>query len=209
MSDDLPLEVHLRNPPCWRQDGATYFVTFCLRDAVPAEFIREQEAKVQRLYRELGLPADTVVDGAESASEPLRHLHQQQAREMAKILDEGRGAAVLGATKFRAPVAEAIAYHAEHTCEVYAYVIMPNHVHALVRPLPRKNLDKIFEGIRSFSSRKIGNPGMEWHSGSQDTIIRDEEHFRRAADYIRANPYEARLRRSEYELFEDPVRQPG
>lgn len=80
---------------------------------------------------------------------------------------------------------------------------MPNHVHAVIRPLEKKKLEKIFQSIKSYSSRRIRGEGTVWQEESYDTIIRDEEHFFRALDYIRANPKKANLRPSEYEIFED------
>ena len=36
-----PLSVYRRNLPHWRQDGATYFVTFRLADSVPLDKVRQ------------------------------------------------------------------------------------------------------------------------------------------------------------------------
>ena len=35
LRDDLPIHVYQRSLPHWRQDGATYFVTFRLNDVIP------------------------------------------------------------------------------------------------------------------------------------------------------------------------------
>gem|GEM_PF-1756954 len=35
LDPDQPIEIYKRNLPHWRQTGATYFVTFCLGDALP------------------------------------------------------------------------------------------------------------------------------------------------------------------------------
>ena len=198
--DDLPLEIYLRNLPHWRQDGATYFVTFRLHDSVPESVLRNQRVEVRKLYRELGVGVDTKLSASNPHSEKLRALQQRHTRAIADILDEGRGSSILRNSDARAPVNEALRYHAENTCEVYAYVIMPNHVHALVRPLLKKKLEKIFQSVKAFSSRRIGDGGQLWQKESYDTIIRDEEHFWRAVDYIQRNPTKAKLLRSEYEL---------
>jgi hypothetical protein len=41
LRDDLPLEVYEQHLPHWRQDGATYFVTFRLNDSLPQPRLRE------------------------------------------------------------------------------------------------------------------------------------------------------------------------
>lgn len=40
MHPDLPIRVYHRHLPHWRQDGATYFVTFRLADSIPQEHVR-------------------------------------------------------------------------------------------------------------------------------------------------------------------------
>ncbi|MCA9143628.1 MAG: hypothetical protein KDB05_12615, partial [Planctomycetales bacterium] len=37
---DIPVTVYYRHLPHWRQEGATYFVTFRLADALPQEKLR-------------------------------------------------------------------------------------------------------------------------------------------------------------------------
>ena len=85
--------------------------------------------------------------------------------------------------------------------EIDEFVVMPNHVHALLRPLPKKRLEKILQSIKSFSSKRIDEPGQLWQNESYDTIIRDDEHFVRALEYITANPRKANLRIGAYHLF--------
>ena len=41
LRDDLPLHVYERNMPHWRQDGATYFVTFRPGDSLPENRLHE------------------------------------------------------------------------------------------------------------------------------------------------------------------------
>ncbi len=69
--------------------------------------------------------------------------------------------------------------------EHYAWVIMPNHVHLLFKPLvPLPQLMKSWKGV---SARKIGR-GSIWQRNYRDTLIRDGSHFANAVRYIRHNP---------------------
>jgi hypothetical protein len=43
LRDDLPLNFYWRHLPHWRQDGATYVVTFRLVDSLPQAKLRELE----------------------------------------------------------------------------------------------------------------------------------------------------------------------
>ena len=40
LDPDLPVRMYHRHLPHWRQDGATYFVTFRLADSIPQEQLR-------------------------------------------------------------------------------------------------------------------------------------------------------------------------
>jgi REP element-mobilizing transposase RayT len=73
-----------------------------------------------------------------------------------------------------------------------AWVIMPDHVHALVMP----QLSTLSECIRLFkgrTSRALGNGNGLWQRGFHDHALRRDEDLVAAARYIVANPLRARL----------------
>ena len=76
---------------------------------------------------------------------------------------------------------------------------MPNHVHALFSPFT--DLGALVGAWKSASARRIGL-GSLWQRNYRDTLIRDGEHFANAVRYIRRNPEKARLRDSEFTLWE-------
>ena len=80
---------------------------------------------------------------------------------------------------------------------LYAYVIMPNHVHAVVRPLLEKPLERILQSWKGYTGREINlqfrRSGTLWQEESFDRIIRDEDHLWQAIQYIGANPRKAGL----------------
>lgn len=80
---------------------------------------------------------------------------------------------------------------------VAAFVVMPNHVHALVQLHERARqaspLRVVVGGFKSGSTREInvarGTPGVRvWQRGYYDHMIRDEADLRRAREYIETNP---------------------
>ncbi len=85
--------------------------------------------------------------------------------------------------------------------ELDAYVVMPNHVHAIIRPLLSDDyrLENILGGWKSYSSRRIntllGGAGNLWQEESFDRIIRDEEHLWRTLQYVGSNPGKSGLPR--------------
>ena len=77
-----------------------------------------------------------------------------------------------------------------------AWVVMPNHVHALIEvwqnPLP-----EILKNWKSYTAKVanhiLGREGTFWQDDYFDRYIRDEEHYRRAVLYIENNPVKAGL----------------
>jgi len=75
---------------------------------------------------------------------------------------------------------------------------MPNHVHAVVRPLDGFKLHDILHSWKSFMSKEVnklvGRAGNLWQAESWDHVVRDEDDFYRCVQYTLANPRQAGLR---------------
>jgi REP element-mobilizing transposase RayT len=81
-------------------------------------------------------------------------------------------------------------------CSLLAWVIMPNHVHILMRP--NRPLPEVARAIRRNGARLaneiLGRPGCTlWHEGSYDYWVRDDAELQRIASYIESNPVTAGL----------------
>lgn len=78
-----------------------------------------------------------------------------------------------------------------------ASVIMPDHVHLLIRPAPSVELSRIMKGIKGVSARKIstarGVSGSLWQDESWDRIVRDDKEFQEKLQYMANNPVKAGL----------------
>jgi len=90
-----------------------------------------------------------------------------------------------------------------------AFVVMPNHVHAVFVQHPSWPLEKLLRSWKSFTSRKI-NPqlsreGTLWQRDYFDRLVRDQKHFANCVRYIRRNPERAGLRSGEYILYESEL----
>lgn len=77
--------------------------------------------------------------------------------------------------------------------ELCAFVIMPNHIHAIIRPFDNDyRLEEVLHSRKLWTSRQInedlGSAGTLWQEESYDRIIRDTEHLWRALQYIGKNP---------------------
>jgi putative DNA methylase len=80
---------------------------------------------------------------------------------------------------------------------LHAYVVMPNHVHALVEPFHERALSSIVHSWKSYTAKKIlastGDAGRFWAREWYDRFIRNEAHFFATVRYIERNPVAAGL----------------
>ncbi len=90
--------------------------------------------------------------------------------------------------------------------ELGDFVVMPNHVHALVRPLGEWELEQILHSWKTFTAkainRHLGRRGPVWWKESFDHLVRGAEHFAKFQGYIADNPAKARLKPGEYHLHQ-------
>ncbi len=100
---------------------------------------------------------------------------------------------------------EALRYWDGRKWTLYAAVIMPDHVHALVQPLNAADkggvfdLAEIIHSVKSFSGHQIsarrGAQGPVWQDERFDRIVRDEKEFLEKWQYIMNNPLKKELAR--------------
>jgi REP-associated tyrosine transposase len=81
--------------------------------------------------------------------------------------------------------------------ELFALVVMPDHVHTLLRALPDSEgwpvpLSVILQSLKGSSAHSINRllkrSGAVWQDESFDHALRSNEKFEAALDYIRQNP---------------------
>ena len=153
------------------------FVTFRLADSLPQNVLR-------RFKEEL------VRDNLSENSDEYRN-------RIEKYLDQGIGSCILKTPAIAEIVCDTIVYENGRSCKVISWVVMPNHVHILLRPLTGHSLSDIMKRIKGVSARKInkatGSSGSVWQPDYFDRFIRDEEHFSKTVQYIENNPVKAGL----------------
>jgi REP element-mobilizing transposase RayT len=168
-------------------------VTFRLADSLPVAVLEKLE--------------EQALDDVTRRTAIERYLDEGMGTSL--MLDPGHAAAVCGALHER----DGLDYR------LHAWVIMPNHVHALLEPLANVTLGEIVGAWKSVSARKImrSSPGSAdalvrhrtnadegvraprrdklrlWQPDYFDRFIRDARHYRAAVDYIHQNPVVAGL----------------
>jgi len=76
--------------------------------------------------------------------------------------------------------------------ELLAAVVMPDHVHMLLRPRPGVSLSRIMKGVKGASARELnrirGARGSVWVDESWNRIVRNQDELVDKIDYMRHNP---------------------
>jgi REP element-mobilizing transposase RayT len=95
-------------------------------------------------------------------------------------------------------------------CMIHAYIVMPNHTHAIVQPLPKVNdpfawcdcqmfypLERITGRIKGRSARLINRgsrrSGRLWQDESYDRSIRNGRDLENTIEYVHHNPVRWKL----------------
>lgn len=91
---------------------------------------------------------------------------------------------------------------------LHAVVVMPDHVHLLLRPLrdengwpvPLVDILQCFKGATAHRVNKLlRTSGPVWEEESFDHVLRSDESLKEKCEYIRQNPVQAGLvRKPEY-----------
>ena len=158
------VRIYVRDLPHWRQPGVTYFTTFRLEDALPATRLREL-ADLRAQWEQLHPPPRSTAQ--------WQALARTTIEKVERWLDVGAGCCVLE-QGFAADILEGKLRHFDGArYELGAYVIMPNHVHALVRLFsdelyPLEKLEQGWKGFRRARSTRhrqpLGNGGSASHT---------------------------------------------
>lgn len=163
-----------RHLPHFDADEWTQFITIRLGDSMPQELLDRWRA-------------EAATDAA-------------FRRKIEKHLDNGYGASWLKRDDIAEMVQNALKFHDGKKFLLFAWVIMLNHLHFLIRPLPGEHMDSIMHSIKSYTAHEanklLGRSGTFWQEESFDRYIRDARYFRATVRYIHMNPVKAGLCRS-------------
>jgi REP element-mobilizing transposase RayT len=176
--------------PHLKKEGSVYFVTFRLADSLPAH-------EVARLKYERRV----ILEQARAAKSPLTWHEEEQllawyCDKVETLLDAGHGACWLSKAEIADLLKDALLHFDGERYELRAWVIMPNHVHAVVWPMPDRTLSGILHGWKSFTSSRanqiLHRTGEDfWQAESFDHWIRNDEEGARLVAYVENNPVKA------------------
>ncbi len=149
------------------------FVTFRLKDSLP-------QAVLDSWRQELARDDEAAL-----------------RRRIEAYLDQGYGRAYLRAPHVAALVRAALLHFDGDRYRLTAWVVMPNHVHLLLRPLGAYTLAAIMHALKSYTAQTanqlLTRTGPFWQEDYFDRYIRDADHYAQTVTYIEYNPVKAHL----------------
>jgi REP element-mobilizing transposase RayT len=176
MSNNSPRGWHNRGYlPHFDGGEITQFLTYRLADSLPQKVLRNLQIQLEQ---------ELITD-------------REMLINVEKYLDQGIGACYLQQVEIASIVEENLLRFADVKYKLYAWVIMPNHMHILLRPLESYSLSEIVHSCKSYTSTQankvLNRTGKFWFPEGFDRFIRDYDHFEKAFNYIERNPVKAGL----------------
>jgi REP element-mobilizing transposase RayT len=153
----------------------TQFITYRLADSLPQNVLKKWQ-------NELG---NNQINDAEFR------------KNIEVYLDKGYGECYLNQQDIAEMIEENLLRFDKHKYKLYAWVIMPNHIHLLLTPKIGYSLSKVVHSCKSYSAsmanKILERSGKFWFPESFDRFIRNYEHFENTFTYIEQNPVKAKL----------------
>jgi REP element-mobilizing transposase RayT len=177
--------------PHYQPPGAVFFITFRLTGTIPYEVVRQLQSEYQQ---------DIMTAVADSDKIERRKIYFQKYE---KWLDTAtHGPAYLGDPKIADIISECLQYWDGKRYQLFAYTVMPNHVHWVLKPLEKSSsepfsLAQIMHTVKSYTANQankiLGRTGEFWQHENFDHVIRDPQALDRIIQYVIANPVKAGL----------------
>jgi REP element-mobilizing transposase RayT len=174
--------------PHWTRDRAIYHVVFRLADSVPKQVQEEWSAERKRL--------DRLIAGNRLTDKEKFEYQRLYTEKIEKYLNSGQGECLLSNPDAAEIVAKALQHFDKDRYRLWAWAVMPNHVHVVVEPLSHE-LAEIVHSWKSFTSNRInealGREGAVWQREYYDHIVRNSGSMTRVTNYVEMNPSKAGL----------------
>jgi len=199
MFDDFDGAFYERHMPHYQPAEAEFHVMFRLYGSLPIEAIEQMRAERTKLEKEFieAKRGGRKLDGRDS--------HAAYFAKFDKLLSGATtGPTWLGVDKVAEIVREAIHFRDGKEYDLFAYTIMPNHVHMIMQLLggneTKKDPKPLFRILQSLKrntalacNRALGRSGAFWQDESYDHVIVDGDELARTIWYILENPVKAGL----------------
>jgi type I restriction enzyme R subunit len=194
--------VRHRRLPHWDVPGATYFITSCLADSIPAKGLLDIASFRHAL--------DNRERPGEMAPELWRyHRDKLTFGRTDRWLDSDPAVRHLADRRLAQVVVDAMFHFAGERYDLLAYVVMPSHIHWVFQPTEawvrtlgptcesRTPRERIMHSLKTRTARACNHllalSGAFWQGESYDHWVRDEDELYRIIASVEQNPVKAGL----------------
>jgi REP element-mobilizing transposase RayT len=199
-------EFYRQYLPHFQQPGQTYFITWCLKEAIPALALDSYTRKIELLLNQIKMKKDLKSeDGVIENLEKEYHLERRKyIKAFNDLLDmEQKSSINLSRPQNAQVVISSLRYWEGKKLTNYAFTIMSNHIHWVFATHNKDEkgnlvyLQDILKSVKQFTSNQINKledrKGTLWQKESFDTTIRNQVHLFNAINYTLNNPVKAGL----------------
>ena len=183
-----------RNLPPWQPPGATCFLTYRLHGSIPISALQQMKSETEEELKS----AEKNFRGV-ALTDKRYEIQRRYFGKYDDALDRSVNEPYwLKEDAIAQEVIQSLHYCADHYYHLWAFCIMPNHVHALIKhhenaPL----LSDILKRHKGYTGRVcnkiLGQEGKFWNRETYDHVVRNSDEFDRIAWYILNNPVKAKL----------------
>jgi putative transposase len=160
-----------RHLPHRDEPGLVQAITFCLLDSLPLYLMRS---------------------GAPRAGNEAAERERTQ-----RCLDDSWGACLLADPRVATIVENTLLFGDGTRYVLLAWVVMPNHIHALIETKESWPLERALHGWKGYTAKQMNavleRQGPLWEREYHDRYVRDEVPLGNAVLYVHNNPVKAGL----------------
>ena len=185
----------------FQQPGQAYFVSWTLKDAVPAKALADYTVRLEKLATLIKNTENNkiVISGLKTEYNLLRKKYLKAFDDLLHV--QTKFPMDISKTELTEIVLSALQFWQGIRLENQAICVMKNHVHWVFRLFEKDEnnqsvyLQDILQSVKRFSANKLNeaenHKGKLWQKESWDTTIRDDRHLYNAVKYTIYNPVEA------------------
>ena len=182
-----------KNLPHIQPPGETFFITYRLAGSLPLSTIENLKSRYRQAERRLHIQYPDLEKRACAKYDLQKKYFAEFDDQLDKCLNEPYW---LKEKNIAALVAESLDYLAKMYFDLWAFCIMPNHVHLLITvfedaPILYKILQKHKKHTAWKGNLILKRSGKFWTHESYDHIVRNGQEFENIVYYILNNPIKA------------------
>ncbi|MDO9578731.1 MAG: transposase [Candidatus Cloacimonadales bacterium] len=189
-------EFYKRNLPHYQPENGVFFITTCLANSLPPKKLKEIKEKkndFEQMLKQVSKSQKIIV---------LQEFHNRYFKDFDDFLDSQRNNCWLSQADLRNIIIENLFYWNNLKYYLFAFCIMPNHVHIILKPKLKsscsyESLSDIMFSMKSYTANEcnkiLDRNGSFWLHESYDHYIRNADEFDYYVDYVQQNPVKAGL----------------